>query len=146
MTTKRKAGRPPSAEAILDKVGLQKLCDEIADGKTLRQLCAELGVDRGSLRRWMSLTEERTKQITEARITAAEAFVDEADDGIKKARNAFQLAKAKERGYHLRWRASKADPRRFGDKLAVGGADDLPPINQSLTVEFIGAKQPEPGT
>jgi hypothetical protein len=27
------------------------------------------------------------------------------------------------------------DPRRYGDKLAVGGADDLPPIQQNTTLD-----------
>jgi hypothetical protein len=33
-----------------------------------------------------------------------------------------------------KWLLSKLLPKRYGDKLAVGGADDLPPIKASLDV------------
>jgi hypothetical protein len=36
-----------------------------------------------------------------------------------------------------KWFASKLAPKKYGDKVAVGGADDLPPIASTLTVEFV---------
>jgi hypothetical protein len=35
-----------------------------------------------------------------------------------------------------KWLASKLAPKKYGDKLAVGGADDMPPIGHSLKVTF----------
>jgi|688.fasta_scaffold950579_1 hypothetical protein len=32
---------------------------------------------------------------------------------------------------------AKWDPKRYGEKLAVGGSDEMPPIQQELTVKFI---------
>ena len=34
---------------------------------------------------------------------------------------------------------AKWDPRRYGDKLAVGGDPDAPPIRAAVTVEFVSA-------
>jgi len=142
MTTKRKPGRPADAEAILDAHGLDALCDDIADGKSRRQICKELGVDRGSLRRWLSLDEERARRANQAWIDAADAYVERAEEVIEKARSDFQLAKAKEQSHHFRWKAKMANPRRYSDKLALGGSDDMPPINHSIKVEFVGTEQP----
>jgi hypothetical protein len=30
---------------------------------------------------------------------------------------------------------AKWDPRRYGDKLAIGGADDMPPVQQNVTLD-----------
>ena len=32
------------------------------------------------------------------------------------------------------WRASKLAPKKYGDKLAIGGADDLPPVKQDINL------------
>ena len=31
-----------------------------------------------------------------------------------------------------KWVAAKLKPRKYGDKVAVGGADDLPPVRHSV--------------
>ena len=38
-----------------------------------------------------------------------------------------------------KWRAARLAPKRYGDKLALTGADDAPPIQTKLTVEFVKA-------
>ena len=39
--------------------------------------------------------------------------------GIEAAKDAFELAKAKEAAHHYRWRASKIAPSEFGDRQAI---------------------------
>lgn len=126
------------AEAVLDLYGLDALCDAIVEGETQARICQALGVTKGSLGRWISLDKERERRVREARIAAAEAFEEMAEEELANAKTPFELAKAKERGYHWRWRASKADPRRYGDKVAVGGAEDLPPIESKSTLDVSG--------
>lgn len=109
------------AEALLELFGIEATCDAIAEGVTLRRFCAELGVDRGSLRRWAALDAERKRQFDLARIEAATAFEELADEELENAKDPFQLAKAKERGYHWRWRAAMADPRRYGNRTEISG-------------------------
>jgi hypothetical protein len=44
------------------------------------------------------------------------------------------IARSRLRVDARKWLASKMAPKKYGDKLAVGGADDLPPIQtQQLT-------------
>lgn len=118
MTTERDPG---DAEAILDLNGLEAICDAIAEGVTLRRLCEAMGVERGSLRRWVALDKARQQQFEQARIDAASAFEELADEELEHAADPFELAKAKERGYHWRWRASMADPRRYGNRTEISG-------------------------
>jgi hypothetical protein len=111
--------KPGEAQAILDAFGVEALCDRLVAGETQTKICKELKVTKGSLGRWISLDAERQARVREARIEAAEAYEEMADEGLRMAKNTFQLAKARERAQHLRWKASKADPRRYGDKLQV---------------------------
>ena len=80
----------------------------------------------------------------------ADELVDIADDGkgdieIRtnsageeyEAQNAEFAARSRLRVDTRKWLLSKLAPKKYGDKLAVGGDDDAPPIRQSLTVELI---------
>ena len=33
-----------------------------------------------------------------------------------------------------KWLASKMAPKKYGDKMAIGGTDDLPPVQQNVTL------------
>ena len=44
------------------------------------------------------------------------------------------VAHAKLRAEHRLKLLAKWNPKKYGDKLAVGGADDLPPVQQNVTL------------
>jgi len=111
--------KPGEAEAILNAFGLESLCDRLVSGETQTAICKSLGITKGSLSRWVSLDAERQARVHEARIEAAAAFDDLAEEAIKKARGKDGIAKARELAHHYRWRASKANPREYGEKLQV---------------------------
>ena len=46
------------------------------------------------------------------------------------------IARSRLRVDARKWLAAKLAPKKYGEKIAVGGADDLPPIKQSLRVAF----------
>lgn len=119
---------PGAAEKRIDKLGLVALCDRLVSGETQTAICESIGVTKGSLRRWIALTEERRGAVHEARVASAQAFDDMAEAEIRKAKNPFQLAKARDLSHHLRWRASKAAPKEYGDKLELAGDKDSPLI------------------
>lgn len=110
---------PGAAEARIEKLGLEALCDRLVSGETQTSICKSIGITKGSLRRWIALDAERQARVNEARIGAAEAYADIAYDLLKASKNAFELSVNRELSSHLRWQASKADPRRYGDKLQV---------------------------
>ena len=115
-------------QGMLTKFGVAAICDMILDGKLLREIARELGIkNHAPLVKWIAADKERAKQVEDARRLAAFTYDEMASELIRNAADRFELDKAKEEAHHLRWRASKMNPK-FGDKMAIGGAEDLPPL------------------
>lgn len=123
-----------------------KICELIADGKSLRTICqAEDMPNRGTVFRWLALSEAGDKifsnQYACARQTQADVLFEEileiADDGKNDTYTDDEgtvrtdhdvIARSRLRVDSRKWMAGKLRPKVYGDKLALGGADDLPPI------------------
>lgn len=95
-------------------------------------MAVKYGVGLATLALWMESNPERSRACAKAREISAQTCDEQALQGISDAKDKFQLDKAKEEAIHLRWRAKSVNPRRYGDKVAVGGADDLPPVQSSV--------------
>lgn len=121
----------------LDDKGIDWLCDQLTNGATQRKLCEEIGIDPATMCRWLAADPQRSARAREARIAAARFYEEMAGQVIEEAKDQFGLAKAKELAHHYRWKASKANPKEFGDKVtaehvgADGGA-----IQQKTEVTF----------
>ena len=109
----------------------------IEGGESINQVAISLGVNRSNLCRWLDNDPQRSARAKNARIASARAYDEKAEQGLIDAADPFELAKAKELAHHLRWRSSKIAPREYGDKLALGGADDLPPIKTATDEQLI---------
>lgn len=120
------AAKPGEAEARIDKLGLEALCDRLEAGETQSAICKSIGVTKGSLRRWIALSDDRRAAVYEARVASAQAFDEMAESAIKDAKNSLGLSKARELAHHYRWRASKAAPKEYGDKVELSGDPDSP--------------------
>lgn len=118
----------PIAQEKLDAYGIDAVCAAILHPKSMRAIAEEIGVSQGSLISWIGADPERSARVKEARSQTAQMWDDKATQGIEEASDQFELAKAKELAHHYRWRAAKIAPREYGDKLAIGGADDLPSV------------------
>lgn len=116
------------AQTKLDAIGVDSIAERIAGGETYREICGSVGVGLGSFCAWIEETPERSQACARAREISAQAYEEMAQEEIESAADQFELAKAKELAVHWRWRAKAVNPRRYGDKVAVGGSDDLPPI------------------
>jgi hypothetical protein len=102
------------------------LCSRIVDGETLTAIARSLGTGVSTLADWIAADPARSARAREARTAAAASYEEQALEAIRAAADPFELAKAKEEAHHLRWKASKANPRAYGDKLALGGDEDSP--------------------
>jgi hypothetical protein len=65
-------------------------------------------------------------------MAAAAAYDEQAEQELRSATDLFQLAKARELAQHLRWRASKINPKAYGDRLEVEAADKPETLAQAL--------------
>lgn len=144
-------GRPSKyTQALADSI-----CEHIAGGKSLVSWCqTEDGrPSYTSVMRWLEVNISFRENYARARQDQADFLAEEivqiADDGLNdtytdddgnERTNQDVIARSRLRVDARKWYASKLAPKKYGDKMAVGGADDLPPIDHSLTVNFIGAK------
>ncbi len=60
-------------------------------------------------------------------------------DGVEVANNEF-IARSRLRVDARKWLAGKLAPKKFGDKVAIGGADDLSPLRSEITLVINGVK------
>lgn len=75
--------------------------------------------------------------LTIADDSSQDTYVD-ADGNVKTDTEAIQRSKL--RVDTRKWLASKKAPRKYGDKMAIGGADDLGPV-QTVTKEMTDAER-----
>ena len=111
---------PHVAQDKINAYGLDAICDDILNGKSLREIARNLGVDIAQLCRWKAQP-QHSARVSDAMAATAEYWDQVAVDGIAQASDPFELAKAKELAHHYRWRASKIAPKLYGDKQSVEG-------------------------
>lgn len=116
-----KEQKPPkgSKTAALDAYGVDKLCDRIIAGDTQRSIAEDIGVSLALLVSWIASDPDRSARVREARIAASRSFDEMAEQCLLDAKDPFGLAKARELASHYRWKASKSNPREYGDKVEI---------------------------
>jgi hypothetical protein len=143
MATKRRTPeeREQIANQIIDAVATR------IDG--LRTICGELGVGPATFIEWLEKSPDLSERYARAKRMQAEMLAAEivaiSDESEVKAQyqgeevtldlSANAIARNRLRIDARKWVAAKLLPKVYGDKLAVGGAEDLPPIQQNTTVE-----------
>ena len=130
----KKFGPPAVAKSKLTAAGLATISNMIIEGKSYREIAQAFEVGLATLASWIEEDVERSRVCARAREISAQTFDEQALEVVRGATDMFALAKAKEEAIHLRWRAKAANPRRYGEKMALGGADDLPPIKNAVSM------------
>jgi hypothetical protein len=136
-------GRPSDySEDLVDRI-----CAQIAEGMSLRSIClADEMPDKATVFRWLRVHEVFRDQYARAREAAADALVEEitdiADDGtndwmelhdkdgtaIGWRENGEALGRSKLRVDARKWLASKLKPKKYGEKLEIGGQLAVTPV------------------
>ena len=138
--------RPPEER---EKIALAVIEAVANSTEGLRALCAEHGVSIGRFMAWIDASPDLAERYARAKRLQAELLAAEivaiADEAEVQARyqgeevtlelSANAIARNRLRVDARKWVASKLLPKVYGDKLAVGGADDLPPIQQNTTLD-----------
>lgn len=128
---KKAVGRPTAySQSVVDV-----LLAELAEGKSLRTVCKSAAMPNiATVMRWLADDSKPgfREQYARAREAQAEILADEVVsilDGDGKGKDdAVKVARDRARADGRKWYASKLAPKRYGDKLVLGGSDDLPPI------------------
>lgn len=140
---KKRPGRPSRyTEAIGDEI-----CERLANGESLKGICSEgLLPSMRTVLRWLADDENEgfRRKYAHAREAQADALADEMLEIADDATNDWMLRNREGHeswelnGEHIqrsrlrldarKWLASKLAPKKYGDKIGIGGADDLPPI------------------
>lgn len=138
----KKIGRPTTfRQEIADT-----LCEAVSSGKSMRAACREIGIDNTMVFRWIDKNEAFGKQYAKAMAVRAELLaqeiVDIADEAeveatyqgeeVKLDLSSAAVARNRLRVDARKWVASKLLPKRYGDKVQIGGAEDLPPVVPAL--------------
>jgi hypothetical protein len=108
------------------------VCARIARGESLRSACKDKDLpDRDTINRWLNTDNDGALcgQYARAREEQADFYADEI---VTIADTEPDAAIARVRIDARKWVANKLRPKRYGDKLALGGAEDLPAIRQEV--------------
>lgn len=109
-----------------------RICERIADGESLRAICADEDMpDKSTVMRWLNEREELQDQYARAREIQADALFDDildiADNGVNdwieanadepEKYNGDNVQRSRLRIDARKWMAGKLRPKKYGDKL-----------------------------
>lgn len=147
--------KPPVPATIYRNTLADAICERIAAGESLRQVCADKAMPaKTTVMRWLldDTKEYLRDQYARARAVQLDGYADElvelADtpevgekvktyaDGTSEVQTGDMIERSRLKVDTRKWVLSKLLPKKYGDKVQVGGADDLPAINvnHALTV------------
>ena len=155
MTASPLKGRPTDYTEEL----AAEICRRLSEGATLRAVCKASDMPSESVvRKWA--TEDRSgfrAHYTGAReigyLSMADELIEIADDssgdavadpetGAEKMDGEF-VARSRIKIDTRKWLLSKALPKIYGDKLAIGGAEDLPAVKVLSRIERVVVDHPK---
>lgn len=105
--------------------------ERMARGESLRKACEAEGLCSPTVLLWANEDAAIADQYTRAMLARADAKFEELDDvseEAKTAQSAVEVQGLRLKADNIKWQLARMNARKYGDKLAIGGADDLPAI------------------
>jgi len=118
------------------------ICERIADGESLRSICSDDDMpSKAAVFKWLAKDSSLVDQYAHARDTQADTLFDDClsiadqyDSMTEKLEGGTDhIQRAKLRIDTRKWMAGKLRPKKYGDKIAVGGDKDMDPIQTEET-------------
>ncbi len=122
----------------------EMICAGLSEGHSLLSICEALGVAHSTARRWEAEIPEHAANVARAREQGCHALAEQAlaiadtpllgevrttkADGSVEVRQEDMTSHRKLQIDTRKWLIARWLPKVYGEKVAVGGADDLPPI------------------
>ena len=126
--TSKKNGRPetPNKQAVA-----LEIIKGIAAGDSLRRMAEVSGIAPGTFLLWVEGDKELSERYARARDMRADlAFeaLEEIGDLAETADTAVKVNGLRLKADILKWKLARMSPKKYGDKVQVGGAEDLSPV------------------
>jgi hypothetical protein len=119
-----------------DEKALQVLA-AMEEGNSLRQACSQLDVAPGTFLGWVDSDPDLAEHYARARERLLDLKAEELEEIGERAAmatTAVEVAGLRLLSDNRKWLLSKLVPKKYGEKIAVGGAEDLPPVKQTVDV------------
>lgn len=129
----KRTGRPTLYTPALGT----RICDLLSNGESLRKACARRGMPRReTVFAWLLREdmEEFRNQYARARATQAESF---AEDIVEISDTEPDPNRARVRIDARKWTASKLLPKKYGERMALEGADGGPAVFRVVIEEAV---------
>ena len=141
---KKQKGRP----TVFTPALADRICELIAEGRPNREICKMVGIAEKSLYNWLSNNPGFVQQYATSKERQADFYAQQivgiSDEATVEVRHQGEdvvldisssaVARNRLRIDARKWIASKLAPKKYGEKLQVGGAEDLPPIKSEGTL------------
>jgi hypothetical protein len=122
---------------------LDLICDQIADGKSLRSICSQEGMPvKYTVLRWLQADPAFAERYAQARVQAADALAEElqdlADQAIREPEKANAIRVAIDA---KKWIASKLRPKAYGDRIEQHVVNEVQsPVEVEAKIKLLEAE------
>lgn len=110
----------------LTKAKTDVILSSLADGHTIVDTCEGVGISRTAFYKLMKRDEDFQKAVRQAQEYSAEKALEELegifDDALHKRKD-YDTGVLRDYAHHVRWKASKVMPDRFGDQKNRAGVE-----------------------
>lgn len=122
---------------------VEQILSAIEDGTPLRKACGDAGVSAPSFMRWVSEDDSLAERYARSKRLQAELLADEIVDIADEepgtldngGTDSGKVAHNRLRVDTRKWILAKLLPKVYGEKVAIGGAEDLPPVQSNVTLD-----------
>jgi hypothetical protein len=134
------SGRP----SVYSQQLAERICDLLMDGESLVKICEREDMPhRSTVMRWMASDPEFATQCARARTMQADLMDDLILDTAK-ASTAETAAADRVKISAYQWRASKLEPKKYGDKLDLNHSGEVA-LTPTLIFEGMPGTKPNAG-
>ncbi len=113
-----------------------KICDRLKQGISLRKICKPNDFPtKETVFKWLAENPIFQSHYACAKELFSDAEFERMQDIIEDAKTPEQIAQARLKIDTMKWMLGKMRPKKYGDKLAIGGTDELPPIRTQSTLD-----------
>lgn len=122
------------ADAYLEQVGIEKICELIEHGNSILGIAQKLDISVRTVRQWIGKSQYRQGLIKEAYNFAGDGFAFKAEQVLKDAAGGTkeEVSIAKALAQHYEWMATKLSREMYGEVKKDDGGDKKPVMNIHL--------------